>query len=114
WTKNFSSIAGIAADERFVLAADDKGTVTALSRDTGSSVWTNKALSYRNLTTPASFGRSVVVSDFEGYIHFLSREDGALLARRQFDSPAMGSPVLYGANLILQSRRGEIVAFAAE
>jgi outer membrane protein assembly factor BamB len=115
WTKNFSSTAGIAVDERFVLAADDKGTVTALSRDTGSSVWTSKTLGYRNLTTPASFGRSVVVSDFEGYIHFLSREDGAMLARRQIDSsPIMGAPLLYESNLVVQTKRGEIVAYVAD
>lgn len=115
WTKNFSSIAGIAVDERFVLAVDDKGTVTALSRDTGSSVWTSKTLGYRNLTTPASFGRAVVVSDFEGYVHFLSREDGSMLARRQIDSsPVMGTPLLYDSNLIVQTKRGEIVAYAAD
>ncbi len=115
WTKSFSSTAGIAVDERFVLAADDKGTVTALARDTGSSVWTNKALGYRDLTTPASFGRAVVVSDFEGFVHFLSREDGALLARRQIDgSPVTGSPLVYDANLIVQTHHGEIVAYAAD
>lgn len=115
WTKSFSSTAGIAADERFVLAADDKGSVTALSRDTGSSAWTSKTLGYRGLTTPASFGRAVVVSDFEGYVHFLSREDGAMLARRQIDgSPLMGLPLLYDSNLIVQTKRGEIVAYSAD
>ncbi len=115
WTKNFSSTAGISVDERFVLAADDKGTVTALARDTGSSVWTNKTLGYRGLTTPASFGRAVVVSDFEGFLHFLSREDGAMLARRTIDgSPVTGSPLTYESNLIVQTHHGEIVAYAAD
>jgi outer membrane protein assembly factor BamB len=115
WTKTFSSTAGIAVDERFILAADDKGTVTALSRDSGSSVWTNKTLAYRSLTTPASFGRSVMVSDYQGYVHFLSREDGALLARRTIDgSPVTGAPLLYGSNLIVQTHNGDIVAFAAD
>lgn len=115
WTKAFSSTAGIAVDERFVVAADDKGSVQALSRDTGSSVWTNKTLAYRGLTTPVSFGRAVVVGDYQGYLHFLSREDGAMLARRETDgSPVTGSPLLFDSNVIFQTHHGEIIAYAAD
>jgi outer membrane protein assembly factor BamB len=115
WTKNLSSTAGIAVDERFVLAADDKGTVSAFARDTGSSVWTNKALAYRELSTPVSFGRSVAVGDYQGYIHFLSREDGAMLARVSTDgSRIIVAPLLYENNVIYQTQSGEIVAYTAD
>jgi len=115
WTKNLSSTAGIAVDERFVLAADDKGTVSAFARDTGSSVWTSKTLAYRELSTPVSFGRSVAVGDYQGYIHFLSREDGAMLARVATDgSRLIVAPLLYENNVIYQTQSGEIVAYTAD
>ncbi len=63
WTKNLSSIAGIAADEQILSCRPTKRcTVTApMRRDTGSNVWSNKTLAYRNLSTPVSFGRAVGV-----------------------------------------------------
>ena len=115
WTKNLSSIAGIAADERFVVSADETGTVSAYARDTGSNVWSSKTLAYRNLSTPVSFGRAVGVGDYQGYVHFLSREDGSMLARAATDgSPIQVAPLLYGNNVIFQTHSGEIVAFAAD
>lgn len=115
WTKNLSSTVGIGVDERFVLAADDKGTVSAFARDTGSSVWTSKTLAYRELSNPVSFGRAVGVGDYQGYIHFLSREDGSMLARVATDgSRIIVAPLLYQNNVIYQTQSGEIVAYTAD
>jgi outer membrane protein assembly factor BamB len=115
WTKNLSSAAGLGVDERFIFAADEHGVLSAFARDTGSSAWTSKALGYRGLSTPASFGRAVAVGDVQGYIHFLSREDGAMLARVATDGePIVVAPVLAGANLIFQTHAGTVVAYATE
>jgi outer membrane protein assembly factor BamB len=115
WSKDLSSYVGIGLDERFVFAADASGNVSALTRDNGVSVWRSTKLANRRLSTPYSYGRAVVVGDFEGYIHFLSREDGSFLARVKFDKGALQSaPVLAGANLIFQTQSGTVVALAAE
>ena len=51
----------------------------------------------------------------QGYVHFLSREDGAMLARVATDgSPIVSAPVLAGANLVFQTHSGMLVAYAAE
>ena len=115
WTKELSSDAGVSVDQRFVFAVDDKGAVSAFARDGGSSAWRNDKLGYRRLSTPVSYGRAVAVGDYEGYVHFLSREDGSFLARAATDGSAIVSPPLVaGSNLIFQTQSGTVTAIAVE
>lgn len=115
WTRDLSSSVGVAVDQMYVFAPDDKGALNAFTRDTGSSSWKNDKLSFRRLSAPLSYGRAVAVGDFEGYVHFLSREDGSFLARAATDgSPIMGTPLVAGTNLIFQTQNGTVTAIAVE
>ena len=115
WTRELSSEVGVTADQRFVFASDDKGAVYAYNRDSGTSAWKNDKLAYRRLSTPVSYGRAVAVGDYEGYVHFLSREDGAFLARAATDGSAISSmPVVADSNLIFQTQNGTVTAIAVE
>lgn len=115
WTKDFSSDVGVAVDQRFVFAVDDKGAVSAFNREGGASAWRNDKLAYRRLSTPISYGRAVAVGDYQGYVHFLSREDGAFLARAATDgSPIVSRPILVGSNIIFQTQSGTVTAIAVE
>ncbi|MBB6134742.1 outer membrane protein assembly factor BamB [Massilia aurea] len=115
WTRDLSSSVGVAVDQLFVFAPDDKGALNAFTRDTGASSWKNDKLSFRRLSTPLSYGRAVAVGDYEGYVHFLSREDGSFLARAATDgSPIVGTPLVAGTNLIFQTQNGTVTAIAVE
>jgi len=115
WNRDLSSEVGVAVDQRFVFAADDKGAVHAFARDSGASVWKNDKLAFRALSTPLSYGRAVAVGDYQGYIHFLSREDGSFLARAALDGGAVsGTPLVAGSNLIFQTQNGTVAAIAVE
>lgn len=116
WAKEFSSDVGLGMDERFIYAADDHGSVTAFTRDGGVGAWRNNKLANRHLSTPAALGRAVAVGDAEGYIHFLSREDGAFLARVNPDGSAITAamPLVDDNNLIFQTQAGTVVALTAE
>jgi outer membrane protein assembly factor BamB len=115
WGTPLSSDVGVAVDERYVYAADEHGTVQALSRIGGGSVWRNNKLANRRLSTPLAFSRAVAVGDYQGYIHFLSKDDGSLLARVQTDGSAiMAAPISIGSNLVFQTQSGTVVALAAE
>jgi outer membrane protein assembly factor BamB len=115
WTRDVSSQVGVAADQRYVFVADDKGTMFAYNRDAGVSAWKNDKLAYRRLSTPVSYGRAVAVADYEGIVHFLSREDGAFLARAALDgSPVVSTPLVAGSNLIFQTQNGTLAAIAVE
>jgi outer membrane protein assembly factor BamB len=115
WTKELSSEVGVAVDQRFVFAIDDKGAVSAFSRENGTSAWKNDKLGYRRISSPVSYGRAVAVGDYQGFVHFLSREDGSFLARAATDGSAITStPVVAGANLIFQTQSGTVTAIAVE
>jgi outer membrane protein assembly factor BamB len=115
WARDLSSEVGVAVDQRFVFAPDDKGALFAFNRDGGVSAWKNDKLSYRRLSTPVSYGRAVAVGDYKGFIHFLSREDGAFLARAATDGSAVTStPLVAGSNLIFQTQNGTVTAIAVE
>ena len=115
WTKELSSHVGVSVDQRFLFAVDDKGAVSAFAREGGASVWKNDKLSFRSLSTPVSYGRAVAVGDYQGYIHFLSRENGAFLARAATDGSAITSqPLVVGSNLIFQTQSGTVTAIAVE
>ena len=115
WSKDWSSSVGIGADERAIYAVNMVGAVGAFSRESGASLWRNDKLGYRGLSAPVVFGRAVVVGDSLGYVHFLSREDGAFTGRVATDGSAVqGTPVVAGERVIFQTQAGELVAFAAE
>lgn len=116
WAKDFSSDVGVAVDERNLYAADDRGTVNAFVRETGTGVWRNNKLANRRLSTPAALRRAVAVGDSQGYVHFLSREDGAFVARAATDGSSLTAavPLVDGANVIFQTQAGTLAAFAAE
>lgn len=115
WNKDLSSEVGVSVDQRFVFAVDDKGAVSAFDRETGASVWKNDKLGYRRVSTPVSYGRAVAVGDYQGYIHFLSREDGSFLARAATDgSRVISAPQVAGSNLIFQTQSGTVTAIAVE
>src|SRR5439155_18187642 len=115
WARPLSSDVGLSADERFVFTSDEHGSVIAFIRDSGQGAWRNDQLTNRHLSSPASFARAVAVGDYQGYIHFLSREDGSLLARVSTDGSAvLPAPIVAGANLIFQTQSGTLVALASE
>ena len=58
----------------------------------------------------------MAVGDFEGYVHFLKREDGSFAARTQPDSgPITAPPVVSGDSVLLvQTRRGGLYALTVK
>lgn len=115
WSKEFPSQVGPAVDTRFIFAVDTKSVVSAFAREAGANVWRNEKLMFRGVSAPVSIGRAVAVGDYKGVIHFLSREDGAFMARLNTDgSPIQGTPLIAGAQAIFQTQSGSVVAVATE
>ncbi|MDR0933691.1 MAG: outer membrane protein assembly factor BamB [Burkholderiaceae bacterium] len=111
WAKELSCDVGVSLDREFVYAADENGAVYAFSNLRGQSVWRNERLAYRWLTTPVPFNSAVAVGDFEGYVHFLQKDDGAFAARIETDgSPVRAAPLVVGDRLVVQTVAGSLVA----
>jgi outer membrane protein assembly factor BamB len=73
----------------------------AFSLREGASLWQQAALRNRQLTAPALLDQTVVVGDYDGYIHFLTRDDGHLLARFSVGGGAIVSPLQSTAEGVL-------------
>ena len=115
WARDMSSIAGLDIDSRYLYVTDDKDAVTALDKTNGASVWKQSKLAGRIVSRPLAFGRYVVVADFQGYVHFLSREDGSFAARIATDGSAIGAPpvALSKDSFVVQTRNGGVFAITA-
>lgn len=100
WARDLSSAAGLGVDFRNVYVTDDQSHVWALERDNGSSVWKQDKLARRALTAPVALGEHVVVADLEGYLHVLSRTDGALLGRARADGKGVLAPLVVANDIL--------------
>ena len=115
WGKDFSSPVGPAQDDVSLFAANENSVVYAFDRQNGNERWRNEQLRNRPLGMPLALGRSVVFGDFEGYLHFLSREDGKFVARvRAGSSPITAAPVVAGQTLVVQTRGGDVYGYIPE
>ena len=112
WARDVSSVAGIAVDARYLYVTDDKNAVQALDMMSGASIWRQDKLSGRHVSGPLALGRHVVVGDFEGYVHLISREDGSFAARIETDGSAILAPpiALDATSFLVQTRAGGIYA----
>jgi len=109
WSRDLSSDKGLTLVQNYLYVSDDQATVLALDKASGSTVWKNDQLFMRQVSAPWVMDKYVVVGDFKGYLHVLSREDGSLLARIKTDgSPILFAPVLLGKGLLLQTRDGGV------
>ncbi|MGH8609804.1 MAG: outer membrane protein assembly factor BamB, partial [Gammaproteobacteria bacterium] len=112
WTRDLSSYAGIGLGEGEIYLTGSDSAVWALDRFSGDTVWTQKALKGRLSTAPASLGPYLVVGDQEGYLHWLSRSDGQLLAFVQVDeSRILAPPVTANGTVIVYSADGRLAAY---
>jgi outer membrane protein assembly factor BamB len=113
WARPASSVGSLAADDLSVYLSEDTGSVVALDRNTGASVWKQDKLAYRNLSAPLATKDYVVVGDFEGQVHFLKFEDGSFAARIATDGSSIAAaPKLIGDKVLVQTRRGGIYAIS--
>lgn len=115
WTKPAKGSQGIHGDDKRLFGTEGDGIVQAWNRFDGERAWSSDALRFRNLTAPLVVGRSVVVGDFAGVLHLLSRENGALLNRLTTDGSAIAAaPVVSGATLVAVTRNGGVYGFVPE
>ena len=115
WTKPASGATGVAGDGQRLFGAESDGRVLAWRADTGDRAWANESLQWRQLTGPLVLGRSVVVGDSSGLLHFLSREDGTPMDRMSTDGTGIAAtPVAAGNTLVVVTRGGGVYGFVPE
>ncbi|WP_143684515.1 outer membrane protein assembly factor BamB [Variovorax sp. KK3] len=115
WTKPASSAEGLSGDDRFVYGTEENGNVVAWRRNDGERAWQVDRFKYRTLTAPLAVGRSLIIGDSTGFLHVLSREDGATLNRLTPDGSAIAArPVLAGNTVVVVTRNGGVFGYRPE
>ena len=115
WTKNIGGAQAIGADAELVASADGSGRITAWRATSGDLAWTAEQLLHRDLSGLLVVGRTVIVGDFEGQVHFLDRTNGKTLLRLPTDgSHVIGAPVVLGNTVLVTTKKGGLFAFRPE
>jgi outer membrane protein assembly factor BamB len=115
WTKPTVGLEGVQGDARSLFGTESDGKVIAWNRGNGEKLWVNERLVGRTLTAPVVFDKYIAVGDSAGFVHLLSKTDGAPLTRLLTDGSAIvASPVLAGKTLVVMTKNGSLFAFSAE
>ncbi|MCK5898540.1 MAG: outer membrane protein assembly factor BamB [Methylococcales bacterium] len=112
--RNLSAYTTLSMDQRYLYLSDSKSDVWQLEQRNGGTLWKQEALHFRSLTTPVAYENYVVVGDFEGYLHWLSRSDGRLLNRVKVADDAIDSkPIVMNEIVYIYAKDGTLAALKA-
>lgn len=112
WASQFGGAGrlGLASDR--LVVSDPAGSVHALDKSTGASLWQQPALARRLLTSAVVHGDHAVVGDYDGYLHWVKLDTGELAARARVSRDALrGAPVVSDGILVVQDVDGRVAAY---
>jgi outer membrane protein assembly factor BamB len=113
WGRDFSSYQGgdIGTQPEVLVMTAADSHVWGLDPRNGGDLWQQRDLRLRGVTAPVAVGNQAVVGDFQGYLHWLSLDDGRIVARTRAGSGAIVSrPVLRDDVLYVVSGDGRVSA----
>ena len=115
WTKPASGVVGVQGDDKFVFGVEGDSKLIAWRRSDGERAWVSERLRFRGLGAPLLLGPAIVVGEESGLVHWLARDDGALLTRMPTDGSAIvAAPVLAAGTVVVVTRNGGIFGFKPE
>jgi outer membrane protein assembly factor BamB len=114
WAHDMSSYRGLSADAESLYVSESDGTVVALHERDGSEIWHNESLKRRGLSTPVETTTAVVVADYQGYLHWLDKQTGYLVARERVAKFRVGNqPVAVDDTVVVLDDDGRLAAYRA-
>lgn len=112
WSHDASSFRTLGLDDNSIYISSADGDVVALRRRTGAELWRQKALAHRRLSAAIETDDSIVVGDYQGYVHWLDKATGALAARAATGKVRISNaPVVAGDMVLVVNDLGKITAF---
>ena len=112
WSHDSSSYRGLILDDDTLYVSDADGQIVAMKARTGAEVWRQPVLLHRGLSGLALMEDSIVVADFQGYVHWIDKASGALAARVRSGSMRVSNPPVVAGNMVVViNDGGQINAF---
>ena len=112
WTHEISSFTGLTVDGQRVYVSDASSNLWAFDAESGTVDWRQTQLVARNITGPASIASYIVVADQEGYLHWLSKQDGHFVARDHLNGfGVIATPVVNNENVYVLTTDGHLAAY---
>jgi outer membrane protein assembly factor BamB len=114
WQHDMSSYRGLVADADNLYVTQADGIVVALRQRDGSELWRNQKLKLRRLSTPVLTSTAVAVADFQGYLHWLDKDTGELVARERVAKERVtNAPVAAEDTVVVLTDGGKLAAYRA-
>jgi outer membrane protein assembly factor BamB len=114
WARDASSYRGFTMDDDNIYLTNSDSVVVAMKRADGAVVWEQDAMKRRGLTAPALDGDALVVGDFEGYVHWLDKATGEIVARQKTDGERItNAAVTTDEGVFVQTDSGKLLAFTS-
>jgi outer membrane protein assembly factor BamB len=114
WSHEMSSYRGLAADDENIYVTESDGTVVAMRQRDGSEVWRNDKVKRRAVSAPVVTSSAVAIADFQGYVHYLDKSNGTLVARVKVAKQRVSSaPAAYQDTVVVLTDGGSLAAFRA-
>ena len=115
WAHDMSSYRGLAVDVENLFVTEADGVVVGLRQRDGSEIWRNDRLQRRGLSTPVATSTAVVVADYQGYLHWLDKATGTLVARERVSKFRVGNPPVADEDtVVVLDDGGKMAAYRAD
>lgn len=115
WKREYGAYRNVIMDGNQLFVVDNSSQVYALDRRNGVELWSQSSLKGRELTAAEPFNGQVVVGDNYGYLHWLDKQTGEIVARLEVgsddeDEAIYVSPIVAGDKLVAVTRDGQVAA----
>jgi len=111
WGMPGSSYNSLALGLGNIYWVDNFSHLYAVQNNTERTVWENRDLRLRRITSPTTINNYVAVADFEGYLHMISQIDGRFVSRVRVDSDGVRANIVADSNVLyVYGNSGRLVA----
>jgi outer membrane protein assembly factor BamB len=114
WKKdNVSAFDNMALDGNVLFVIDENSDIWAMDKDSGAILWEQKDFHNRRLTPPSVVaGKALIFGDYQGYVSWISLDDGRSLARMHPSSDAITvQPIVDGDQVYVLTSDGDLTAY---
>jgi outer membrane protein assembly factor BamB len=115
WSNDVSTLRNLGLDADRVYVTTDEGSIVALNRYTGETIWEQDRLAGRGLSGPLAKSGQLIVGDYEGVIYQIDPESGAIrTAQRIGGGAVVETPIALDDLVLVTSESGRVQAFTLQ